>query len=145
MSDEMDLSFLDRPEILQVVFPVVYSSFQLAGFLRPGSGSMPAVSVEVEEGIRVVCGFWVSGRECPSILYFHGNGETVDSHDWIAPFYNRIGTNLFVSDYRGYGASDGEPTISNMVSDAGIIFRSFREKLREEGFKDSLFVMGRSL
>ena len=145
MSDEIDLSFLDRPEILQVIFPVVYSSFQLPDFLRSRSAGVPACSVEVEEGIKIVCGFWVSGKDHPSILYFHGNGETVDTHEWIAPYYNRRGINLFVSDYRGYGASDGRPTISNMVADAHTIFRGFREKLREEGFKDSLFVMGRSL
>lgn len=145
MPDEMDLSFLDRPEILQVIFPVVYSPFQLPDFLRSRSASVPACSVEVEEGIRIVCGFWVSGKDRPSILYFHGNGETVDTHEWTAPYYNRRGINLFVSDYRGYGASDGKPTISNMVADASTIFRGFREKLREEGFKDSLFVMGRSL
>ncbi len=145
MSDEIDLSFLDQPEILQVIVPVVYSPFQIPDFLRSRSAGVPAYSVEVEEGTRIVCGFWVSDRDHPSILYFHGNGETVDTHEWIAPYYNRRGINLFVSDYRGYGASDGKPTISNMVADAHTIFRGFREKLREEGFKDSLFIMGRSL
>lgn len=145
MSSEIDLSFLDRPEILQIIFPVVYSPFQMPDFLRSRSSGAPGWSVEVEEGIRIVCGSWVTGKECPSILYFHGNGETVDTHEWIAPYYNQRGMNLFVGDYRGYGASGGKPTISNMVGDAHIIFRSFREKLEEEGFKDSLFVMGRSL
>ena len=145
MSDEIDLSFLDRPEILQVIFPVVYSPFQIPDFLRSRSAGVPTCSMEVEEGIKIVCGFWVSGKDHPSILYFHGNGETVDTHEWIAPYYNQRGMNLFVSDYRGYGASDGKPTISNMVADAHTIFGGFREKLREEGFKDSLFVMGRSL
>jgi len=32
-----------------------------------------------------------------------------------------------------------------MVADAGAIFRSFIDRLRNEGFRDSLFVMGRSL
>jgi pimeloyl-ACP methyl ester carboxylesterase len=50
-----------------------------------------------------------------------------------------------VADYRGYGASDGKPTISNMVGDAHTIFKGFKEIIGREGFKDSLFVMGRSL
>jgi hypothetical protein len=73
----MDLSFLDRPEILGVIFPVVYSSFYMPDYLRSSSFNAPSYSIEVEEGIKIVCGFWVSGKDRPSILYFHGNGETV--------------------------------------------------------------------
>ncbi|MFC1989638.1 alpha/beta hydrolase [Chloroflexota bacterium] len=145
MSYQVDLSFLDRPEILEAIFPVVYSPFSLLDYINIPLSSFPEYAIEVEEGIKISCGFWTSGKECPSILYFHGNGETVSSHDWIAPFYNQIGVNLFVADYRGYGSSDGKPTISNMLSDIHAIFSGFKEVIREGGFKDSLFLMGRSL
>ena len=145
MSYRMDLSFLDRPEILETVFPVVYSPLFLLHYLQVPMPDIPTYSIEVEEGIKINCGFWVSGKEYPSILYFHGNGETVASHDWIAPFYNQRGINLFVADYRGYGSSNGKPTISNMISDAHIIFKGFKETIRKEGFKKRVFLMGRSL
>ncbi len=145
MSYRMDLSFLDRPEILELVFPVVYTPFDLPDYLQVSSADVPSYSIEVEEGIKISCGFWVSGKEDPSILYFHGNGETVAIHDWIAPFYNQRGINLFVADYRGYGSSNGKPTISNMIGDAHTIFKGFKEIIRKEGFKESLFLMGRSL
>ncbi len=145
MSYQMDLSFLDRPEILQVIFPVVYSPFYLLNSPQFSLTDVPSYSIEVEEGIKISCGFWVSGKECPSILYFHGNGETVANHDWIAPFYNQRGINLFVADYRGYGSSDGKPTISNMIGDAHTIFKGFKEIIEKEGFKKSFFLMGRSL
>ena len=141
----MDLSFLDRAEILEVVFPVVYSLFYLPDYLAFSSSRGSSYSIEVEEGIRINCGFWVSGKEDPSILYFHGNGETVGTYDWIAPFYNQRRMNLFVADYRGYGSSNGKPTISNMISDAHTIFKGFREVIEKEGFRNSLFLMGRSL
>jgi len=145
MSDQIDLSLLDQPEILEVIFPVVYSPFYLTYNLPFSPSDVPSYSIEVEEGIKINCGFWISGKENPSILYFHGNGETVASHDWIAPFYNQRGINLFVADYRGYGSSDGKPTISNMISDAHTIFKGFKEIINKEGFKRSLFLMGRSL
>ncbi len=145
MSYRMDLSFLDRPEILEVIFPVVYSTFYLPNYLQFSSSDVLRYSIEVEEGITINCGFWVSGKEDPSILYFHGNGETVAMHDWIAPFYNQRGINLFVADYRGYGSSNGKPTISNMIGDAHPIFKGFKEIIEKEGFKRSLFLMGRSL
>jgi len=141
----MDLSFLDRPEILEVIFPVAYSPFGLPEFLQGPTRDVPIYAIEVEDGVRIRCGFWVAGKRCPSILYFHGNGETVASHEWIAPFYIQKGINLFVADYRGYGSSDGKPTISNMVADTHPIFKGFKEVIKKEGFRDSIFVMGRSL
>jgi len=145
MADQIDLSLLDRPEILEVIFPIVYSPFYLSHNLPYSSSDIPGYSIEVEPGIKIDCGFWMSGKENPSILYFHGNGETVASHDWIAPSYNRRGINLFVADYRGYGSSDGKPTISNMLGDAHTIFKGFKEIVNKDGFKRSLFLMGRSL
>ena len=145
MSDRRELSFLDHPDILRVIFPVAYSPFFPPEYLSPAPTGVPTYAIEVEEGIKIVCGFWVSGKENPSTLYFHGNGETVAVHDWVAPFYNQIGINLFVADYRGYGSSNGKPTISNMIGDAHTIFKGFKEIIGKEGFKNSLFVMGRSL
>jgi len=141
----MDLSILDRPEILELIFPVVYSPFYSLYYVQSSTADVPSYSIEVEEGIKIDCGFWVRGKECPCILYFHGNGEMVAIHDLIAPFYNQKGINLFVADYRGYGSSDGKPTISNMIGDAHTIFRGFKGIIEKEGFKKSLFIMGRSL
>ncbi len=140
-----DLSFLDRPEILETIFPVAYSPHLLPDFLRAPDPDFPAHQIEVEEGIRIACGLWLAGKECPSILYFHGNGETVPGHAWIAPLYNERGINLFVADFRGYGASNGMPTISNMLTDAHVILEGFIEIMRSNELRDSLFLMGRSL
>ncbi len=141
----MGLSFLDQPEILEAIFPVVYSPFFPANCHTFSSFRGLSYSIQVGEDIVINCGFWVSGKGNPSMLYFHGNGETVGAYDCIAPYYNQIGINLFVADYRGYGTSDGKPTVSNMFSDANAIFKSFREVIEKEGFRNSLFVMGRSL
>ncbi|MFC2020978.1 alpha/beta hydrolase [Chloroflexota bacterium] len=145
MTEQLDLSLLDRPEILEVVFPIVYSPFFLSHNLPFYSTDVPSYSIKVEKGIKISCGFWVSGKGAPSILYFHGNGEMVANYDWIAPFYTQRGINLFVADYRGYGSSNGKPTISNLLGDSHTVFEGFKEIISEEGFKGSLFLMGRSL
>ncbi|MCD6568157.1 MAG: alpha/beta hydrolase [Dehalococcoidia bacterium] len=145
MPCENDLSFWDKPEILEVIFPLVYSPFSFAaspaGALRNACNHF----IEVERGIKIGCAFWAQGRECPSLLYFHGNGEEASDHDWIAPLYNKRGINLFVADYRGYGLSDGRPTISSMIRDSHLIFQGFKKVLDEEYYLPSLFLMGRSL
>lgn len=146
MSHESDLSLLDRPEILQVIFPLTYSPLRF--IMEPFSGSLPETttrSIEVETGVRLSCGFWAAGQKYPTILYFHGNGETAGIYQWIAPDYNRRKINLFVAEYRGYGTSDGKPTITNLVQDAHPIFQGFREILSKEGYARSYFIMGRSL
>ena len=127
------------------VFPVVYSPFYSSDYLQSPPADIPSYSIEVEEGIKINCGFWVSNKEALSILYFHGNGETVASHSWLAPLYNQRGINLFVADYRGYGSSNGKPTITNMIGDAHTIFTGFTEIIEKEDFKSNLFLMGRSL
>jgi len=145
MSQESALSFLDRPEILQIIFPVAYSPCH---FSSPSVNSLLDATthfIEVEEGVRVGCGFWARGKDFPTILYFHGNGETVLDHDWLAKFYNQIGVNLFVADYRGYGLSNGKPTVTNLISDSHVIFEGFRKFIQEGGYEPRLFVMGRSL
>ena len=145
MSSEMDLSFLNSREILEVIFPVVYSPFFPHGYFQSSQSNVPTYSIEVEKDIKINSGFWVSSKVSSSILYFHGNGETVASYELIAPFYNQRKINLFVADYRGYGSSDGKPTVTNMLSDAHTIFSGFRKIIAEEGLKGGIFLMGRSL
>ena len=133
-----DYSILDRPEILSFVF---YPR-------RDWTPSPPGAadySVPVEEGVAISCRFYPEAADSPCILYFHGNGEVVSDHDWIAPFYNREGIGLFVADYRGYGLSGGTPSFSHMTADAHSVFNFFIKTVRPPGFIRPLFVMGRSL
>lgn len=140
MSKKDDVfSLLDHPAILGVIF------YPRKSFYRKPSGNAENHLIEVEKGINIGCRFYMKGLDGPSLLYFHGNGEIVDDYDLLAPFYNEIGINLFVADYRGYGFSDGEPTISNMINDSHRIFKGFSRIVEEYGSRKSLFVMGRSL
>ena len=138
MSKKIDYSLLDQPHILRFVF-----------YPREDYSPLPhnAIdhSVTVEKDISIGCRFYPSSKSAPSILYFHGNGEVVYDYDDIATLYNRLGINLFVADYRGYGRSGGMPSFSSTVADAHIIFRYFRDTLKSSGYTGPLFIMGRSL
>jgi len=117
----------------------------LTGVFNPSLSETATRFIEVDDGVRIGCGFWPAGKEYPTILYFHGNGETAGIHDWIAPYYNQRKINLFVADFRGYGSSGGKPTITNMFQDTHIILRGFKGVLKNEGYAEKYFVMGRSL
>ena len=138
MAEKLDYSLLDDPTILQFVF-------YPRGDWTPPPPEATDHLVPVEEGISIFCRFYPVSRSAPSILYFHGNGEVVCDHDWIAPLYSRIGVNLFVADYRGYGRSGGQPTFSSTAADARVILRYFLDTLESNGYTGPIFVMGRSL
>ena len=138
--EDIDFSLVDRSAILGVIFYPRKSFYR-----KPPKPNVTNHLIEVEKGIKIGCRSYTKGLDCPSFLYFHGNGEIVDDYDFIAPFYNEIGINLFVADYRGYGFSDGRPTISNMIRDSHQIFKEFSKIVEEYGSRKSLFVMGRSL
>lgn len=58
-----------------------------------------------------------------TVLYFGGNMFHIDAHaEAVLPVLAECGVNLAVFDYRGYGRSQGVPTVANMKSDALKIF-----------------------
>ena len=99
----------------------------------------------VEEDIIVTARFYSKGLDCPTILYFHGNGEVVFDYDYVAPVYNDLGLNLVVADYRGYGASTGSPSFGALSRDAKLILNIVLEEMEKRGYSDNLWIMGRSL
>jgi uncharacterized protein len=144
MSYESDLSFLNKHEILEVIFPIVYERF-FQDNLQPDPLNTITHFIEVDEGIKIGCKFFTADKSFPTIFYFHGNGETVFDHDWLAPLFLRRGINLFVTDYRGYAASNGSPDVTNLLNDAHALYKAFKKILEDEGYSNRIYVMGRSL
>jgi fermentation-respiration switch protein FrsA (DUF1100 family) len=135
-----DYSKLDQPEVLNTIF---HPRKELL------SGPLPANAVDlgiaVDEGIRLSARIHLADKDDPNILFFHGNGEIVSDYDMIGPLYNRYGMNFMVVDYRGYGNSGDEPSVTAMMDDSHAIFGFFKEWLASAQHTGPLVVMGRSL
>jgi len=101
--------------------------------------------IPAEPGVSIGCRFYPVRPDAPNILFFHGNGETAPDYDYVAPVYRKLGLNLFVADYRGYGMSGGSPTGSAMIRDAHPLFHGFTDFLDARQFNGKRYVMGRSL
>ncbi len=134
----IDYSSLDQPFLLQFIFyprkdftPCPKNAFDLF--------------VPVGDDVSISCRFYTGHPEWPWILFFHGNGEVVSDYDEIAAFYHQKQMNLVVADYRGYGASTGTPTLTNLVKDTHVIFHEVAEELSRRNLRKDLWVMGRSL
>ena len=133
-----DYGIIDRSNLLHYLF------YPRQDYRRPPSGAFD-LQVSVEPDVAVACRAYTGSIENPWILFFHGNGEVIADYDGIAPLYNHRGINLLVSEYRGYGASGGRPTMANLISDAHAALITAREELLQRGFKENIYVMGRSL
>ena len=103
------------------------------------------IDVEVEPGISIGCRLFTADKESPTILFFHGNGEIVPDYDDIGPMYLQQGINFLVTDYRGYGWSDGTPSFTSLLADSHALYEKLKQYLADNGYSPTLFIMGRSL
>src|SRR5512146_1529131 len=74
------------------------------------------------DGFRLGCRYRRVSADAPTIIHFHGNGETVA--DYAGDFEERIaalGANLLLAEYRGYGMSSAEPALAAMLADVALI------------------------
>jgi alpha-beta hydrolase superfamily lysophospholipase len=130
---------LDHPWVNAAVF-----------FPRPDPGRRPPegsvdLRVSVAPNTALSVRLHPAAPANPTILHFHGNGEIVADYDDLAEVYRRLGASLACADYRGYGLSDGHPSLSALVRDAHPVFDALLRLLRERGHNGTVIVMGRSL
>ena len=135
-----DYSILDRPEILMFLFHPRPESNGPAG-----TSSAQDMLIAVEPGVDVGARFHMAAKTGVNILFFHGNGEIVSDYDELGPVYNQMGINFLAIDYRGYGRSTGQPTVSAMMKDCHVIFSFTKEWLTANNYTGPFIVMGRSL
>lgn len=142
-----DYSPLDHPAISA-------SAFYPRRHWTPAPPGASDHAIAVADGLSLSARFFpvppppednAAAAATPTILYFYGNGETANDYHGIAPLYNRIGVNLFIPDYRGYGRSDGAPSFTAMLTDAVQSLDYLERLLKSENRPGPIFVMGRSM
>lgn len=77
------------------------------------------------DGFRLGCRYLKQDEKLPTVIHFHGNGETVA--DYLGEFEQRLtgmGVNLLLAEFRGYGMSSGEPTLAAMLDDVDLIVKA---------------------
>ena len=89
-------------------------------------------------------GWYVPGGSDTTLLWFHGNGGNIGHRvEEIALIHSRLGVNVFIFDYRGYGNSEGSPSEWGIYRDARAALAYLRT--RPEHAPDHLVYFGRSL
>ena len=97
--------------------------------------------VEAADGSRLACSYRaVQPDDAKTVVYFHSNGEVVTNYlPGFANWFNGMGYNLLLAEYRGYGMSAGTPALAGMLDDV----EPFLDSLQIPDEKTILF--GRSI
>jgi fermentation-respiration switch protein FrsA (DUF1100 family) len=80
------------------------------------------LSLLTEDGVRLH-GWWIKGVGGRALLFFHGNaGNIGDRLDRARILNERLGLDVFLVDYRGYGRSEGGPFEEGLYRDARSVY-----------------------
>lgn len=77
------------------------------------------------------------------LLFLHGNGGNISHRGDSIAIFHRLGLNVFIIDYRGYGRSEGTPSEKGLYEDAATAWRYLTEQ-RGIAATD-IVIFGRSL
>ena len=77
------------------------------------------------------------------LLFFHGNAGNMSHRGESVDIFHRLGLNIFIFDYRGYGKSEGRPSEAGLYSDARAAWQYLTDT---KGIKrENIIIFGRSL
>ncbi len=76
------------------------------------------VSVTTEDGERLHGWLVKAARARGTLLFFHGNAGNVSHRLESLRLFSRLGLDVFIVDYRGYGRSTGRPSEQGTYRDA---------------------------
>ena len=137
---KINYALLDQPAVSNVLF---HPRPEYARKESENDDSL--IMIPVEEDIRIGARFHIVENAGPNILFFHGNGEIVADYDDFSSIINQLGINFLAVDYRGYGRSSGQPTVTSMMRDCHMVFDFVCQWLAKKGYAGPLVLMGRSL
>ena len=101
------------------------------------------ISFETSDGLKL-SGWFIPKENSRGVLLFcHGNAGNIGHRLESIQLFNRLGLEIFIFDYRGYGESEGKPTEKGTYQDAEAAWR-YIVKVRQVD-PDNVLVFGRSL
>jgi len=118
------------------------------GYRSPSEYNMPYenVTVETEDNLKLHCWFvrQADAVNAPTLIFFQENAGNMGLRlPSMHQFYEKLGMNIFMVSYRGYGRSEGTPTEEGLQKDAQAVLNHVWN--RKDLDKKRLLVLGRSL
>ena len=96
-----------------------------------------------EDNIKLHGWFIPNENAKATVLFFHGNAGNISHRLESISIFHRLGLNVFIIDYRGYGQSEGKPTEKGTYRDADAAW-SYLNQTKGISAKQ-IIIFGRSL
>ena len=81
------------------------------------------VTIRSADGVALMAWEIPAASAAPWVLYLHGNGRNVSSYLEPAAQLHRLGFNVLLLEYRGFGESEGFPSEAGLYRDADAAYR----------------------
>lgn len=81
------------------------------------------VTLQTEDGYRLHGWYLPAKGGQPTVLFFHGNAGNISHRLQTLSVLHRLGLNVLIIDYRGYGRSEGSPSEAGTYLDAQAAWR----------------------
>jgi fermentation-respiration switch protein FrsA (DUF1100 family) len=102
-----------------------------------------SISLMTDDGIKLHGWYIPAQKSQGTLLFFHGNAGNISHRLESLVIFNRLGLDVLIFDYRGYGRSEGTPSEEGLYKDAEAALRYLRE---EHGLAmGDIIFFGRSL
>ncbi|HEY5601650.1 MAG TPA: alpha/beta hydrolase [Gammaproteobacteria bacterium] len=111
----------------------------------PGDWGMSYEDVIIKTSDEVRLHAWFIPRHDTdkTLLFFHGNAGNISHRGDSLRIFHKLGLNVLIFDYRGYGQSEGRPAEDGLYEDARAVWR-YLTQIR--GISDkNVILFGRSL
>eukprot|EP00747_Dinoflagellata_sp_TGD_P179711 gnl/TRDRNA2_/TRDRNA2_30968_c0_seq1.p1 gnl/TRDRNA2_/TRDRNA2_30968_c0~~gnl/TRDRNA2_/TRDRNA2_30968_c0_seq1.p1 ORF type:complete len:426 (-),score=75.93 gnl/TRDRNA2_/TRDRNA2_30968_c0_seq1:66-1343(-) len=136
----------DSPMVTQIAFKPRPAT---ASYMNATTGRIRDGSFTMSDGVHVGYRLFLPPEnvEVKAVVYFfHGNSETCTEVADVVDVFHRVGAALLSIDYRGFGWSTGQPSITKICSDADECFAASQRVLHAAGIGGVKRIMwGRSI
>ncbi|MFH1577844.1 MAG: alpha/beta hydrolase [Candidatus Omnitrophota bacterium] len=101
------------------------------------------VFFKTEDGLNLNSWFIPAKSSRATLLFCHGNAGNISHRVEIIRIFNRLGLNVFIFDYRGYGKSQGAPGEEGLYKDARAAYDYLLS--REDVDNQKIIIYGKSI
>lgn len=86
------------------------------------------ISVRTDDGLNLKAWYAPATSKACTIVFFHGNGDSLLTSSQIANPYIAAGYGFLVAEYRGYSGLPGSPTEAGLYADASADLRGLKAR-----------------
>lgn len=101
------------------------------------------MDIKVDEQVKLNGILFKSNQSSKDLIfYLHGNAGALDSWGYIAEYYTKLGFDLFILDYRGFGKSNGNiESEAQLHHDIQLVYNKLKQKYKEQ----NIIIVGYSI